>query len=302
MEQKKKFAASVKAKLTNQSRERGEELQNLLMRFASERFLYRLSVSEHKEKFLLKGAALFAFWFNQPHRPTKDLDLLGSGANDIPTLETIIREICKIDGEDGLQFLIDSVKGKKIREEEIYQGVRLTFLAMLERARIPVQVDVGFGDAVTPKAEKETLPTILDLPAPQIKIYPKETVIAEKFEAMVKLGIGNSRMKDFWDVRYLIKEFEFDGALLQKAVKATFASRQTPFPQSLPLALTDEFAANPSIIPRWNAFVKRNRIIIEIDFASIIENLREFFAPIIEAETDNKTFNKYWTAEQKWHE
>lgn len=302
MEQKKNLAASVKAKLTNQSRERGEELQNLLMRFASERFLYRLSVSEHKEKFLLKGAALFAFWFNQPHRPTKDLDLLGSGANDIPTLETIVREICKIDGEDGLQFLAESVKGKKIREEEVYQGVRLTFLAMLERARIPVQVDVGFGDAVTPKAEKETLPTILDLPAPKLKIYPKETVIAEKFEAMVKLGIGNSRMKDFWDVRYLIKEFEFDGALLQKAVKATFIGRQTPFPPSLPFALTDEFAANPLINPRWNAFIKRNRIIIEIDFASIIENLREFFAPIIEAETDNKTFNKYWTAGQKWHE
>lgn len=232
MEQKKNLAASVKAKLTNLSRERGEELQNLLMRFASERFLYRLSLSEHKEKFLLKGAALFAFWFNQPHRPTKDLDLLGSGENDISTLETIIREICTIDGEDGLQFLVDSVEGRKIREEEVYQGVRLTFLAMLERARIPVQVDVGFGDAVTPKAKKETLPTILDLPAPKLKIYPKETVIAEKFEAMVKLGISNSRMKDFWDVRYLIKEFEFDGALLQKAIRATFASRQTPLPMN----------------------------------------------------------------------
>ena len=123
-----------------------------------------------------------------------------------------------------------------------------------------MQVDVGFGDAVTPKAKKETLPTILDLPAPKIKIYPKETIIAEKFEAMVKLGIGNSRMKDFWDVRYLIKEFEFDGALLQKAIRATFANRQTPLPQNLPLALTEEFAANPFIISRWSAFIKRNRI------------------------------------------
>ena len=244
---------------------------------------------------------MFAFWFNQPHRPTKDLDLLGSGENDISTLETIIREICTIDGEDGLQFVVDSIKGRKIREEEVYQGVRLTFLAMLERARIPVQVDVGFGDAVTPKAKKETLPTILDLPAPKLKIYPKDTVIAEKFEAMVKLGISNSRMKDFWDVRYLIKEFKFDGALLQKAIRATFASRQTLFSQSLPLALTDEFAVNPLINPRWSAFIKRNRITIETDFASIIENLREFFEPIIEAETSDKLFNKYWTAEQKWH-
>lgn len=300
MEQKKNLAASVKAKLTNQSRERGEELQNLLMRFASERFLYRISLSEYRDKFLLKGAALFAFWFNQPHRPTKDLDLLGFGKNDITSLENIIRQICAIDGADGLQFLAESVKGKKIREEEVYQGVRLTFLAMLERARIPVQVDVGFGDAVTPKAKKETLPTILDLPAPQIKIYPKETVIAEKFEAMVKLGIGNSRMKDFWDVSYLIKEFEFDGALLQKAIRATFDNRQTIFPKELPLAITDEFAANQLIISRWNAFIKRNRILVETDFALLIKNLRDFFAPIIESEAQNLHFEKHWKTIEGW--
>lgn len=232
--QKENAAASIKAKLTNQAREKGEELQNLLMRFAVERFLYRLSISEHKEAFLLKGAALFAFWFDEPHRPTKDLDLLGSGAGDIPTLEKTVREICRIDGEDGLQFLADSVKGEKIREEAFYGGVRVTLTAMLERARIPVQVDVGFGDAVTPQAVKEILPTILDLlPAPRVKVYPKETVVAEKFEAMVKFGIANSRMKDFWDINYLIREFDFDGALLQKAIRATFPSRQTPFPENL---------------------------------------------------------------------
>lgn len=296
----KNLAASVKARLTNQAKGKGEELQNLLMRFAAERLLYRLSKSEYKEKFLLKGAALFTLWFNEPHRPTKDLDLLGFGESDIPTLENIFKEICPIDGEDGLNFLVETVKGEKIREEEVYQGVRVTLLAMLEKAKIPVQVDVGFGDAITPKAKEETLPTILDLPAPHLKVYPKETVIAEKFEAMVKLGLGNSRMKDFWDVNYLIRKFEFDGALLQKAIRATFESRQTEFPKTLPNPLTYAFAINPLIVPRWTAFITRNRIKTSTDFSIVVKDLREFFAPLIEAETRSKTFNANWQ-EQKWN-
>lgn len=285
--------------LLNRSRETGEELQNLLMRFAAERLLYRLSRSPHKDKFLLKGALLFAFWFDEPHRPTKDLDLLGRGASDISTLENIFREICRIEAEDGLQFLVETVKGENIREDQVYGGIRLTLTAMLERARIPVQVDTGFGDTVTPVATEEILPTILDLPAPRVKIYPKETVIAEKFEAMVKLGLANSRMKDFWDVRYLIKEFDFDGALVQKAIRATFAARQTDFPEALPVALSDDFTANPLIISRWNAFVKRNRIQTESNFPELVKNLREFFAPIIEA--GERKFDKRWNAGKGWH-
>lgn len=302
MKKKKNTAASVRAKLTKIARERGEELQNLLMRFAAERFLYRTSISNHKDKFLLKGAALFSFWFSEPHRPTKDLDLLGYGQTDVPTLENIVREICLLNGEDGLQFLPESVKGSNIREEEIYGGIRLNLLAMLERARIPVQIDVGSGDAVTPQAEEETLPTILDLPAPRIRVYPKETVVAEKFEAMVKLGIGNSRMKDFWDISYLIKEFEFGGELLQTAIKATFAARRTSMPRDLPLALTDDFAGNPLIISRWNAFIRRNRITSETDLTVLIENLREFFTPLVEAEKQNVVFTVSWTNERKWRE
>lgn len=301
MEKKKNLAASVRAKLTNKARESGEELQNLLMRFAAERFLYRISRSEYKDKFLLKGAALFSFWFDEPHRPTKDLDLLGKGKTDVATLEDIAREISLIDGGDGLIFVPESVKGAKIREEEIYGGVRLNLLALLEKARIPVHIDIGSGDAVTPPATEETLPTILELPAPQIKVYPKETVIAEKFEAMVKLGLANSRMKDFWDISYLIKEFEFDGELLQKAIKATFAVRQTPVPQNLPLALTAEFFENSLILPRWNAFIKRNRITTETDFAAVIQKLSEFFVPIIEAEAQKTVFTKVWNNKKKWH-
>lgn len=300
MEKKKNLAASLRAKLTNQAKEKGEDLQNLLIRYANERLLYRLSESEHKTKFMLKGAALFAFWFNEPHRPTSDMDLLGFGENDIPTLENIFRELCAVDYEDGLNFLADTVKGGEIREGEAYQGVRLTMTAMLERARIHVQVDIGFGDAVTPKAEEKTLPTIFEMPAPQLKVYPKETVVAEKFEAMVKLGIGNGRMKDFWDVRYLIKEFEFDGALLQKAIRATFESRQTPMPQNLPTALTDDFAANPLKLSLWSGFITRNRIKSETDFAFVIKSLREFFAPIIQIEAQNTNFTKHWKTGKGW--
>lgn len=297
--EKKNIAASVRARLLNKSRETGEELQNLLMRFAAERLLYRLSRSKHGDKFLLKGAALFAFWFDQPHRPTKDLDLLGRGANDVATLENIVREICAIDGKDGLQFLTESVKGGNIREDEVYGGIRVTLTAMLERARIPVQVDIGFGDAVTPPATEETLPTILNsLPAPVVKIYPKETVVAEKFEAMVKLGLANSRMKDFWDVRYLIEEFDFEGALLQKAVKATFAARQTNFPTELPIALTDDFVADQLITARWNSFINRNALTVQTDLIAVIKSLREFFVPLIESA--EKDFDDKWKAGKSW--
>ena len=170
-------------------------------------------------------------------------------------------------------------------------------LIRLKASRVPS------GDAVTPQAQVETLPTILDsLPAPRIRIYPKETVVAEKFEAMVKLGIGNSRMKDFWDISYLIKEFEFGGELLQTAIKATFAARRTSMPRDLPLALTDDFAGNPLIISRWNAFIRRNRITSETDLTALIENLREFFTPLIEAEKQNVVFTKSWANERKWRQ
>lgn len=179
MKKKKNIAASVRAKLTNRAKETGENLQNIFIRFANERLLYRLNQTEHSGKFLLKGAALFAFWFDKPHRPTRDMDLLGSGKNDIPTLENIIRQMCEVKEEDGLNFLPETVKGGLIREEEEYQGVRITLTAMLERARIPVQIDIGFGDVVTPRAEETELKTLLDFPPPCIRIYPKETVVAE---------------------------------------------------------------------------------------------------------------------------
>lgn len=300
MEKKKNIAASVRAKLKNRAKEKGVEFQNLLVRFGNERLLYRLSRSEYQQSFMLKGASLFTIWFNEPHRPTKDMDLLGFGRNDIPTLENIFREICTIDGEDGLEFSAESIKGAEIRAEKIYQGVRITLSAFLDGARIPLQIDIGFGDAVTPAAKTEIIETILDLPKPHLRIYPKETVIAEKFEAMVKLGLGNSRMKDFWDVQFLIKNFQFEGGLLQKAIRATFANRQTAVPEEVPVALTDVFIKNSETIADWKAFIKRGRITSDTNLELLIENLREFFVPIIEAEAKHSDFDKNWMANDGW--
>ena len=300
MEKKKNIAASVRAKLKNKAREKNVEFQNLLVRFGNERLLYRLSRSAYQKSFMLKGASLFAVWTGEPHRPTKDMDLLGFGKNDIPTLENIFKEISLIDGEDGLEFSTESIKGAEIRAEKIYQGVRIMLLAALDGARIHLQVDIGFGDTVTPTAVMETIETIIDLPKPKLRIYPKETVIAEKFEAMVKLGIGNSRMKDFWDVRFLIKNFSFEGELLQKAIKATFANRQTAVPQDVPIALTEVFTGYSEVIADWKAFIGRGRITSDTDFESVIKSLREFFTPIIEAEKQNTTIVENWTPQAGW--
>lgn len=300
MEKKKNTAASVRAKLKNKASGLGVEFQNLLVRFGNERLLYRLSRSAYEKSFLLKGAALFAVWMGEPHRPTQDMDLLAYGENDIPTLENIFREICALEGEDGLEFSLDSIKGAEIRADKIYQGVRIKLLAFLDGARIPLQVDIGFGDAVTPEAETETIKTILDLPRPKLKIYPKETVIAEKFEAMIKLGIGNSRMKDFWDVQFLIKEFSFDGALLQRAIRATFARRQTAVPRAVPIALTETFTGDSEVIADWKAFIKRGKITSDTELNSVIDNLRIFFAPLVEAEVETAEFRKNWTAQTGW--
>ena len=300
MEKKKNIAASVRNKLTDQFKKTGENLQTLFVRYANERFLYRLSQTEHRTKFLVKGATVFAFWFDQPHRPTKDLDLLGYGKNEIPEIENVVREICAIKEHDGLEFLTETIKGSLIREDQEYQGVRIAITVILERARIPVQIDVGFGDAVTPEAEEVELNTILDFPAPRVRIYPKETVVAEKFEAMVSLGLGNGRMKDFWDLNYLIKYVEFDGKLLQTAIRNTFANRQSRLPEELPVALTDDFAANELKLSLWSGFIRRNSIKIETDFAEVIKHLRDFFTPLIEAEAKNAAFNQTWLPQRGW--
>ena len=255
-------AVSVHDRLLKKAHATGEDFNLLLTHYTLERFLYRTSVSTHKDQFLLKGALLFDLWFDTPQRPTRDVDFLGLVSSDLEGMATVMREVCSIECDDGLVFLGDSVRAHEIREETSYGGIRVDLLGMLGNARCPVQIDIGFGDAVTPGPIDVLFPTILkDNPAPALRAYPKETVIAEKLDAIVSLGMANSRMKDYFDLHLLLSEPNLNMESVHMAVSATFTRRKTAIPKDLPIGLTDEFAANSQKILQWNAFLKKNRIV-----------------------------------------
>ena len=231
------MAASVRQRLMNKAREQGEAFDLVLIRYTSERLLYRLSQSAFRDRFVLKGAMLFQLWGGSIHRPTRDLDLLAYGSPSPVDFEQLFREVCEEDVEDdGLNFRAESVHAVRMKEDEEYEGLRLKLQAYLDAARISVQIDVGFGDAVTPGPDEITYPTLLDFPAPTLKAYPRVTVVAEKFQAMVMLGIANSRMKDFYDVWTLARHFAFSGPVLCAAMRATFERRKTVLPSTTALS------------------------------------------------------------------
>jgi len=300
----KNVAASVRQRLLNYAHERGEEFGLVLSRYAAERFLYRLTQSEHRDRFVLKGALLFLIWEGELHRMTRDLDLLGYGESEIASLEQAVRDICHTEvPEDGMRFLADTVRGRRIREDQEYEGIRIMVEARLGTARVPLQIDVGFGDIITPPAERETYPTILDMEAPEPRVYPRETVLAEKFQAMVQLGIANSRMKDFYDVWFLARSFAFEGKRLAEAVRQTFERRRTSVPVEPPLALTRAFAEHPAKSQQWAAFLRKGRL--EAD-AVTLEEIVAFIAPfLIEpaiALATQKTFEMDWPPGGPWQE
>jgi len=235
-------SASVRQRLVSIIRETGDDANLVWRHYATERLLYRLSVSEYAGDFILKGAMLFMAWTGQSYRPTVDMDLLSRGVASSERLVEVFRDVCVLEVEpDGLEFDAKRVKATPIREEQEYQGQRVTLTATLGKSRISVQVDVGFGDVVTPRARLIRFPMLLDFPAPRIRAYPRQTVVAEKLQAIVVLGIANSRMKDFYDLYVLARDFAFDGATLTAAIKATFKRRKTEIPNGTPLALTEEF-------------------------------------------------------------
>lgn len=254
-------SASTLARLLNIAKQQGDDYSLLLNRFALERLLARLSKSAHADRFLLKGALLFALWYDAPHRPTRDADLLGFGPDDDVHLVTTFREIAAMDLGDGIVFDAESVKAQAIRDDNTYGGTRITLLAYMGSARCALQVDVGFGDAVTPAAQAMNYPTLLeDFTAPRLRVYPVYTVIAEKYQAMVMLGQANSRMKDFFDLAVIARRTQLEGATLASAIAATFARRQTALPTQRPLALTKQFSGDASKQVQWTAFLKKNRI------------------------------------------
>lgn len=296
------LAASVHQRLLNIGRKTGADPNYLFSRYVMERFLYRLASSEHDKDFVLKGAMLFMAWTGKTYRPTFDLDLLGYGEDSAERIAAVFRKLCVQEVEpDGLVFDAKSVNIEPIREGQEYQGQRVTLVAFLGRARIPVQVDIGFGDVITPKAERIDFPTILDFPPPHIRAYPRETVIAEKLHAMTVLGITNSRMKDFFDIYVLAKDFEYDGATLTNAIKATFKRRKTGIPKETPLALTDEFGRDTVKTVQWNAFLRKGGIEQKMPgLLNVLSKLREFLLPPLKAATGKEVPPGRWKSVGPW--
>ena len=288
--------ASVRQRLMNLSRERGEDFQLVLTRYGLERLLYRLTRSPHCGQFVLKGAALFQLWTGEPHRSTRDLDLLGQGTPSTDRLRQLFQDVCLLQvDDDGVTFLTDRIQAEQIKQDDAYQGIRLRIDARLGNARIPLQIDIGFGDAVTPGTQAVTYPTLLDLPAPRLQAYPRETVVAEKFQAMVQLGIANSRLKDFYDVWTLACQFEFDGTLLAAAIGATFARRGTALPATPPLPLTPDFSADPSKAIQWTAFIRKGRLLEDPPpLVEIVGLLDSFLMPPTRALVAGVAWDRQW--------
>jgi predicted nucleotidyltransferase component of viral defense system len=261
-EDREGIARSVQVRLARHAKTIGVDPNLVLTRYAVERYLYRLSRSAHAERFVLKGALLLLVWLGETLRPTRDADLLGFGELSDDALNGIFREVCAVEVEpDAATFLPDSVRVAPIREEDAYGGQRVTLQARVGAARLTVQVDVGIGDAVTPAPQWLEYPSLLEeFPRPRLRAYPRETVVAEKLHAMVLLGTRNSRMKDYFDVRALLREGQMDAEQLASAIAATFARRRTALPEQVPAALSDEFAAAETKRAQWRAFLGRNRI------------------------------------------
>ena len=297
----KNIAVSTRQKLLNKARKDQRPFAELLQYFAMERFLYRLSQSKYKDKFILKGALALLAWHAPTVRPTKDIDLLGEFDNDVEVITKVISEICKhnTDYDDGLIFDTEKITGIKIKEDADYQGVRVRFLSYLDTAKVTMQIDIGFGDSVYPKPEINTYPTLLDLPAPKLLIYSKETTIAEKLEAMVKLGELNSRMKDFYDIWLLSRQFQFDGIDLQKSIIGTCSQRGTDLPSEI-VALTENFAKAKDV--QWKAFRKNlNNDNIPVSLELVTAHIKSFIKPIAEHINNGSDFNKSWIPEAGWN-
>ena len=298
----KNVAASIRQRLYDLSRERREDFQLILTRYGLERLLHRLGNSEYAERFVLKGAMLFAVWTKKVHRTTKDLDLLGYGDDSEEALKTLFQEVCRVDVEpDGITFAPDSVQVEAIREDQEYQGQRVKLKGLLGQAQVNLQIDVGFGDVITPEAQEIEYPTLLDLPPPRIRAYPKETVVAEKLQAMVVFGMVNSRMKDFYDLWVMSRQFHFAGETLTRAIRATFERRKTAIPNDTPLVFSPEFSKDRNKATQWQAFLNRTGLSDDgKGLAGVIEELRVFLEPPLLANNKGRLSVKEWTTDGKW--
>lgn len=293
----KNIGASIRARLLNEAKRLGNDFNLILERYALERVLYRLGCSEYKSRFILKGGMLLSIWATDPYRPTRDADLLSYGNSEPANLAEIFHEICHldVDQDDGLTFDLSGEIHSKIKEAQEYEGIRLKFKAFLDSIEISLQFDIGFGDHVTPAPEEIECPVLLDLPKPSLFVYPKPTVVAEKYEAMVKLGLLNSRIKDYYDLYYLSNNFSFDGKILSKAIENTFARRKTTIPATLPECLSNKFSEDQAKLQQWKVFLNRTPLKTEQKtLAEIVDILKLFLIPPTQAIATGKSFTNYW--------
>ena len=296
------IAHSVHDRLLHIAMARKVDFNAILARYGNERLLYRLSRTRHGKQFILKGAALFVLWLGRVHRPTRDLDLLATGQINRSVLTGIFQDICTVSVKpDGLKFDPASVGITEIREGQAYHGLRVKLRCFLGTARLNLQVDIGLGDSLSLKAEEVAYPTLLDMPAPHMKVYPRETAIAEKLDAMLERGIKNSRMKDYFDIAMLARHFTFDGSTLQIAINTTLKRRGRVLPDHLPISLTDGFGKDATKVLQWRAFIRNNRSGEDSSaLLTTVRQVRTFLVPVLIAINTRTAFDAHWPPAGPW--
>lgn len=294
------IGVSVRQRLLNSARAEGRPFQELLQYFAMERFLYRLAKSAFVDQFVLKGALLLTAWKAPVTRPTMDIDLASRTSNELEQIRSVIAELCESTTEqDGLEFDPASIEVQRIKEDAEYEGVRVRFHGTLAKARIPMQIDIGFGDVIVPKPFEVEYPAMLEFPPPVLLAYPKETVVAEKLEALTALGMLNSRVKDYYDLVLLARLYPFDGALLVEAVHSTFRHRRTSV-EAKPIGLSEAFTSDPARAAQWRAFVRRSRLDAGWQLEKIVEQVNLFVEGPLAAVAENRPFVLLWRPGGPW--
>ncbi len=297
------LSRSVQTRLIHHAKRIGVDPNLILTRYAVERFLYRLSKSQHADRFVLKGALLLVAWLGESLRPTRDADLLGFGELSDDAILQVFRELCVVEVEpDAMVYVADSIKVAQIRPEDAYGGRRVTLSSTLGNARLKVQVDIGIGDVVTPPSTWLEYPSLLDLPQPRLRVYSPETVVAEKFHAMVLLGLPNSRLRDFFDVCVLARGMNFELETIAAAIRATFDRRRTPVPEEPPLALTVAFGQATEKQQQWSAFVRKSGIKSAPPmFEDVVREIAGFLEPVLDAlHATSPSLDFQWTGGGPW--
>ena len=292
--------ASVRQRLLNRARAEGRPFQELLQYFAMERFLYRLANSPFADRFVLKGALLLTAWKAPVTRPTMDIDLAGSTSNELEHIRSVVTELCRLNtGWDGVEFDSKSIEVQRIKEDAEYEGVRVRFQATLAKARIAMQIDIGFGDVIVPDPVEIAYPAMLEFPPPVLRAYPKETVVAEKLEALSVLGLLNSRIKDYYDLALLARLYPFKGGLLVEAIRSTFRHRGTPV-NANPEGLTKSYSSDLARVVQWRAFVRRSRLDAGWALENVVEQVHHFASAPLSAASTSSPFHLNWKAGGPW--